>query len=239
MNEGASAPIERTAVVIPARDEEQALPTCLASVATAVEVARPPTTVLVVLDRCLDGSARIASRAGVEVLVTSYGSAGAARAAGIATVLASLRGAGHAPHTTWVACTDADSVVPATWLTTQLDLANEGADCVVGTVEPVGVPARAAQEWRRRHHLAEGHPHVHGANLGIRASTYLDVGGFAPLPLHEDAELVARIRDAGHRCVATDRARVATSGRLTSRVTGGFATYLAELAATSHEASAS
>ena len=32
--------------------------------------------------------------------------------------------------------------------------------------------------WLSRHHLRDGHPHVHGANFGIRADTYLSLGGW-------------------------------------------------------------
>ena len=39
----------------------------------------------------------------------------------------------------WIANTDADTVVPPTWLTTQLRWADSGHDVVIGTVEPVGV----------------------------------------------------------------------------------------------------
>ena len=42
-----------------------------------------------------------------------------------------------------------------------------------------------------------GHPHVHGANLGIRGSTYLDVGGWANRPAHEDVALVTAVTDLG------------------------------------------
>ena len=90
---------------------------------------------------------------------------------------------------------------------------------------------RVLGAWLERHELREGHGHVHGANLGVRADAYLAVGGFAPLAVHEDVGLVARLRDAGHPWVATDRCRVRTSGRTESRVDGGFATFLAGLTA--------
>ena len=37
-----------------------------------------------------------------------------------------------------------------------------------------------------RHPLGEDHPHVHGANLGVRASAYVLAGGFPRLRSHED-----------------------------------------------------
>ena len=72
--------------------------------------------------------------------------------------------------------------------------------------------------------------HVHGANLGMRASTYARLGGFAPLALHEDADIVQRARrDRSVQVVATDRLRVGTSVRTAARCVGGFADYLAHL----------
>ena len=78
---------------------------------------------------------------------------------------------------------------------------------------------------------AEGHPHVHGANLGVSAEAYGRVGGFRALALHEDVQLVASLVDAGWRVARTARARMVTSARSDNRVAGGgFAAYLAALA---------
>ena len=71
--------------------------------------------------------------------------------------------------------------------------------------------------------LGGPHPHVHGANLGVRASAYLDVGGFPPLALSEDHALWHALRSGGHPVVATRRVWVATSARRQSRASGGFA----------------
>ena len=77
------------AVVIPARDEEDLLPACLDSVATAVDAvhaAHPQvrTRVVVVLDACRDGSAGVvAGREGVATLSTDAGCVGVARSEGV------------------------------------------------------------------------------------------------------------------------------------------------------------
>ena len=60
---------------------------------------------------------------------------GRARRAGVAAGLA-VTSAGRPLERTWVASTDADSVVPAHWLTSQLAAADAGADLVLGTVRP-------------------------------------------------------------------------------------------------------
>ena len=46
--------------------------------------------------------------------------------------------AAHDPDDIWIACTDADSRVPADWLEHQVQLADGGVDLVLGTVELVG-----------------------------------------------------------------------------------------------------
>ena len=48
-----------------------------------------------------------------------------------------------------------------------------------------------------------GHVH-HGANLGVRADMYWDVGGFCDLEEDEDVDLVRRLSEAG-ACIAWER----------------------------------
>ncbi len=78
---------------------------------------------------------------------------------------------------------------------------------------------------------ADGHHHVHGANLGVRGSAYTELGGFAEMGLHEDVDLVQRALVSGllvHR--STDPV-VHTSTRTSGRAAGGFAAHLDTLAA--------
>ena len=224
--------LSSVAVVVPARDEELLLPECLRALGVAREVlvqARPDVavTLLVVLDSCLDGSDAVVGRyPDVETLVASAGRVGAARAAGAARVL--LR-SGRLDRL-WLASTDADTLVPPGWLLDQVALAEGGLDLVLGTVEPQEVDGQLLGRWRQRHRLRDGHPHVHGANLGVRASRYVQVGGFAGVALHEDVRLAEAVKATGAPWVATDATRVRTAGRLDGRVAGGFATYLRDLA---------
>jgi hypothetical protein len=72
-----------------------------------------------------------------------------------------------------------------------------------------------------------GHQHVHGANLGVRASTYLAAGGFPPEPAHEDRLLVDRVSTlADAVAIATIGAPVRTSDRLDGRVRRGVSSDL-------------
>ncbi|WP_128365385.1 glycosyltransferase [Phycicoccus flavus] len=229
--------VRHVLVVVPARDEEQVLGPCLRSLEVAaarLRRARPDVAVdvVVVLDGCVDGSAAVTARYPVTAFPVLAGTVGAARRLGVRGGLA-LRPADIPNEAVWIASTDADCEVPPHWLTEQVALAEGGADLVVGTVVPAGDldPVRLA-EWHSRHDLRDGHPYVHGANLGVRLTAYAAAGGFRRLVRHEDVGLVRRVRALGHPWVATDRTRVRTSPRLQGRVEGGFAGYLAALPGT-------
>ena len=101
---------------------------------------------------------------------------------------------------------------------------------VCGLVDPDAGecgPSRYAA-WLAGYLRIDGHPHVHGANLGIRADCYLDCGGFAAtMRAHEDVALVRTAEARGWSVIASRTATVATSGRDQGRVqAGGFAHYL-------------
>ena len=126
--------IEALVVVVPVHDEAELLDSCLSSLAAAIARAPVPCEVRVVLDACTDDSDEIAARHPFAVVRTDAGAVGAARAQGIASGLTALR---ELPaERVWIANTDADSTVPAHWITSQLELAASGADLVVGTVRP-------------------------------------------------------------------------------------------------------
>jgi hypothetical protein len=188
--------------------------------------------VVVVLDGCTDRSAEIAARFPFTRVRTAERSVGAARAAGVDVALAELaaRRPGTSPAAVWVASTDADSQVPEHWITEHVREARSGIDLLVGTVRPdfrdLTPEQRAA--WSATHVPGVANGHVHGANLGIRASVYRATGGYPALDEHEDVELVAAARRAGARETATDRCWVLTSGRTAGRTPGGYARHLRE-----------
>lgn len=231
--------VQALGVVVPVHNEEVLLPRCLAALAEArrtLAIARPDVlvTVTVVLDRCTDRSGAVAASAiGVDVVRIAAGGPGAARAAGVAHVSADPRiesaCEGDAVRV-WVACTDADSAVPDRWLAEHLAAAEAGVDLLVGAVQPDpdDLDPNSLMAWWGRHQLADDHTHVFGANLGIRLSTYLDLGGFEAVPSGEDVRLVARARDRGIRWQASARSPVITSGRAHGRADDGFAAYLRE-----------
>ena len=225
--------IRHLAVVIPARNEAASLDRCLAAVAVAMAHLRDAepaveSRLIVVLDRCTDGSAAVvAAHPGVTAVSTTVGMVGAARRLGADIALSAVA----EPATAWIACTDADSAPSPDWLRRQLELAAAGAEMVLGTVVPSRDDLTEAifDEWSQRHQSDEGHSCVHGANLGIRGDLYRRVGGFARVAEHEDVLLATAARRAGGRVVSTASCPVTTSGRPRGRTPGGFAGYLAAL----------
>jgi len=241
----------RAAVVVPAHDEQELLPGCLDALAAAlagvtaaagtagVEVdtaaAGGVVDVIVVADACTDATVAVARAAGAIVLQIGARRVGAARAAGVR--LARELGAD------WIATTDADSRVPTDWWPRQLAHARAGADVVAGTVMvsqwagwPTDLPARYEAAYAGRAapsgQAQAGPPaprHVHGANLAFTADAYARAGGFPGLSVSEDVAFVAAAEAAGLHVVYASDLPVVTSARRRARLSGGFATYLADL----------
>ncbi|MCC8400594.1 glycosyltransferase [Paraburkholderia sp. MMS20-SJTN17] len=203
--------------VVPAHNEEELLGYCLAALAAAARHAAlggETVRIVVVLDACTDRSHAIACAAGVEVLSVAARNVGVARAAGAALLLAA--------GARWLAFTDADSRVSPDWLAVQLSL---GGEAVCGSVcvddwspQPPAVREIFASVYRD----ADGHGHVHGANLGVCASAYRRAGGFPPLACSEDVALVERLVAVGASVIWSAAPRVVTSARTAARVRGGF-----------------
>lgn len=224
--------ISTVGVVVPAANEQEHVGACLDALGVArahllgISGDAVEARIVVVLDSCIDETASIVNRYGeIEVVTCNAGQAGAARAVGTAHLL----GKATVPWSRiWLANTDADSLVPREWLARMVTEADRGADLVLGTVRPMaGLGFAAERAWSARHALREGHPHVHGANFGIRADAYAALGGWPRLASGEDATLARRAADSGHlRIVRTARIAVRTSSRLVGRAPRGFSSYL-------------
>ncbi|WP_074853154.1 glycosyltransferase [Gordonia westfalica] len=213
-------------VVVPAHNERALLPSCLAALDAAIAGLRRSVQVIVVLDSCDDDSAAVVPDHMTALHVTAR-CVGAARRAGF------FAASPTPADTTWFATTDADSAVPPDWLLAHLQAAESGADAFVGIVTPDGFdgwPPGTGTMFAGRYDARPGHRHVHGANLGVRASAYAAVGGFRDLDAHEDVDLVRRLQGAAARIVWGADAPVRTSTRRIGRTDHGFASYLRQLA---------
>lgn len=217
-------------IVIPAHNEAEHIGATLAAVLRAAahpglegEVVRT----LVVLDACDDATGAVATDLRVSTLAVQARNVGIARAAGASQLLdAGAR---------WLAFTDADTIVSPDWLVNQLAL---DADVVCGSIAIDDWSAHGRHgEFLRGHFArtytdADGHAHIHGANLGVAADAYRRVGGFPPLACSEDVALVRALQASGARIAWSAAPRVSTSARAQARARGGFGdTLLAVIAA--------
>jgi glycosyltransferase involved in cell wall biosynthesis len=224
--------IRAVGVVVPAHNEQRLLPSCLAALHRAARtLAGTPVHLVVVADACRDRTAQVARRGGAAVVTISARCVGTARAEGVREA---LRRAGPLdPEEIWLATTDADTLVPPDWLRRQAACASRGWDAVAGTIRVADWAARrpaARALFSQRYHCAAGlHHHVHGANLGFRASAYLRAGGFPDVPTGEDQALVAALTASRSQVRYTRAITVTTSGRRDARAPRGFASYLAQL----------
>lgn len=219
-----SPPIKQITVVIPAHDERDRLPRCLASIAVAAEQVDVPVRVLVVLDACTDRSEDVITGS-VGFLAVSFRNVGTARAAGFAAT-------STADPAAWLATTDADCVVPTRWLADQIAHHERSMQAAVGTVSVDWQEHSQATRriYDRLYRVgAATHGHVHGANLGVRADAYWRVGGFRPLRLGEDVDLVDRLIAAKTPIAWDVDNAVLTSDRRESRAPGGFGDYVSAL----------
>jgi len=215
------------AVLIPAHNEAGLIGNCLRSILAAAAhdaLAGEPVLIIVAADRCTDLTTEIAHAHGAVVItVPAPGGVGMARAAAAKEAL--RRGA------RWLAMTDADSVVPADWLSGQLRL---GADVFCGVVQVADWLDYAAPVqglFDARECSADGHARIHGANLGVSAHWYVRCGGFLPLETGEDVALVRTLYDMGARIGRFGQPMVTTSARRIARARDGFSNYLRELEA--------
>lgn len=227
----------RVGIVIPARNEEDRIGACLAAVGAAVRRAGLPAVTCVVADRCVDTTAaraRAATVEGVEVVVTAHDRwIGQVRTLGLHRAIALL---GGAPERIWLLNTDADTLVPPTWVLDHLRHARAGALAVAGAVDlddPHVLPTDVLDRYSAlvaRRVTDHTHGHAYAANLGVRADAFLRVGGFPPIVCGEEHALLARLRRADLRVVSPTDVRVRTSARTQGRARGGLADLLRKLA---------
>jgi len=222
-------------------DEERELGACLRALDRAARhplLAGIEVRLAVVLDSCSDRSGDVAEAAlggsdAATLVECRVRSAGAARGVGAEALRRTLPG--RALDQVWVATTDADTLVPPDWLLRHVRAADAGADAVAGVVDVADwheQPAHVRQvfeRWYRPAASLTSQSHVHGANLGVRASALAAVGGIPALALSEDHALVDRLTAIDAPILRTAAIRVTTSARREGRAQGGFSDLLRTL----------
>ena len=233
----------RACVVVPARNEEALIASCLQALATQQRVAHEEYEVLLILDRCTDETEARASKIAVDhprlrlhLLDGPGEGSGHARRVGMDAACARLLRVGRPEGL--IACTDADTVVASDWLTAQLEAVAEGARAIGGRIEladdgslPESVRRRHAKEGRLRHERLLSDPDTmgrtqhwqfSGASLALQADVYKEIGGLEPLTTLEDEALERVLLE--HR-IPIDRllsVGVTTSPRLVGRAGHGL-----------------
>jgi glycosyl transferase family 2 len=223
-------------VLIPARNEQELLPRCLHSVIAACAMLPREVTadIIVAVDSSTDLTQDIAERmlsGRGFVIVTDAAAVGRTRAIAAETALQRY---GGPLRECWLANTDADCCVPETWLVDQLAIASEDVDAIAGTVDvdsfdDHGIGASAQFRNTYLIHPDGSHPHVHGANFGVRADAYLRAGGWGECETAEDHDLWNRLLQTGSRRRSIGNMTVLTSGRRIGRAPHGFAGALTAL----------
>lgn len=214
-------------IVIPAHNEAMTISDCLASVQTAIEQLPLAITAypLVVLDGCMDDTLVLVKNANVNYIECDYHCVGQVRDMGIRHAI--KNGA------TWIACTDADSIVTPDWLVEQIKhIKQQLTDMICGVVSVddwTHLTPQTREAYIDHYQDKMNHRHIHGANLSFSSEAYLAVDGFAPLPCHEDVNLVKKFEDQGYAITWSNRVRVVTSSRLEARASEGFAAFLGNL----------
>jgi glycosyltransferase involved in cell wall biosynthesis len=221
-------------IIIPAKNEEELLPRCLQSLKSAINELPNYCTYDMVLavDSSIDRTFEIGEKFILPngmVINISEGTVGKARL--LATEVALKRYRGNLEHC-WLANTDADCEIPSNWLTYQLNHAMQGTQALAGIVSVDNFKdhkEHVAQRFVETYILnADGtHPHIHGANLGMRADAYIDAGGWNCLKTAEDHDLWNRLRLSNISMKSDSKLCVITSGRRIGRAPNGFADALA------------
>lgn len=237
----------RAVVAIPAKDEQDYLGLCLASLAE--QTVEGPFAVLILLNNCTDASLDVIRAIAPTmpfdvhvysvVLDAAHANAAWARRLAMNAALRLLDRDGV------LFTTDADSRAEADWMDASLAAIQAGADVACGFVVPdpaehevlIDAVLRGAMEFEYAHLSAElaarldpldfdpwpHHVMETGASLAVRPATYVSVGGIPHVAPGEDRLFVDSVRRAGGKVRHTLTARVVTSSRLNGRAEGGWA----------------
>ena len=238
-------------MVVPARNEEALIDSCLTALAKQEGISAEEYEVLLVLDRCTDATEARALEVAAQhpvlrlrLLEGPGRGAGHARRMGMEEAYARLLSLGRPDGL--IASTDADTVVAPDWLSAQLAAASRGARAIGGRIElrDDGDLAEDVAGWHaeqgrlRQRELLAGldsadgplraeHWQFSGASLALTASAYSEIGGLEPRAALEDEYLERALSRCGIPIERPLSVRVATSARLVGRANRGLARDLA------------
>jgi glucosyl-3-phosphoglycerate synthase len=238
-------------VVVPARNEEALIGSCLTALAEQKGISAEEYEVLLVLDRCTDATEARALEVAAQhpglrlhLLEGPGRGAGHARRVGMEDAYARLLSLGRPDGL--IASTDADTVVAPDWLCAQLAAASRGARAIGGRIElrDDGDLAEDVAGWHaeqgrlRQRELLAGLDSAHGplraehwqfsgASLALTASAYSEIGGLEPRAALEDEYLERALSRCGIPIERPLSVRVTTSARLVGRANRGLARDLA------------
>jgi len=237
----------KVSVVVPARNEEELVGSCLEALAEQEGVNPEEYEVLLVLDRCTDETearAREIADAHPRFELHFLGSpgkgSGHARRMGMELASARLLGLGRPKGL--IASTDADTVVASDWLAAQLRAVSRGALAIGGRIEltegslPESIFRWHTERGRRRHESLLSEPEqlgktehwqFSGASLALTAKIYREIGGLEPRVALEDEHLEYVLRRHDVPIERLTSVRVTTSARLKGRAKQGLARDLA------------
>lgn len=242
----------RTIIAIPVCNEAERIGACLAAIGSQAGRGANTLGILLFLNNCSDDTAGVVAdlrrRLVLPMRVVERDMAGAhagwARREAMEAAARWLDEAGAADGV--ILTTDADSRVPADWVARNLAAIDAGADAVAGRIAldpdeaarlPDALHARGRLEGAYEALLTElattidprpddpwpCHWTASGATLGVRLSTYRQVGGMPAVPVGEDRAFMDRLLAADARVRHAPDIVVVTSGRLDGRAPGGAA----------------
>jgi glucosyl-3-phosphoglycerate synthase len=233
-----------TVVVVPARDEQDRIETCLEALA-AQTIGRHTFETILVADRCRDRTEHVAretaERLGLSLTIVQGPGEGSGPARGLGMDLAALRLRSLGIPRGLIASTDADSEPASDWLERQLAHLERGADVIAGAIELAGegaeLPAAVLDRRRRdaERRMAEiaasdpgaAHHHFAGASLGVSADVYRRVGGIDATPALEDEAFAGALALHKIPILRPADVRVRTAVRTDGRAARGLSVDLA------------
>ncbi|HSK99381.1 MAG TPA: glycosyltransferase family A protein [Rubrobacteraceae bacterium] len=237
-------PALRICVVVPARNEEELVGSCLRALAEQEGVSHEEYEILLVLDRCTDGTEKRARDVAasfpslrLHFLEGPGKGSGHARRVGLEGACARLHAVGR-PQAL-ISSTDADTIVAPDWISAQLAAAGRGARAIGGSIE-LADDARVSEallgwhasrgDFRLRRLLSRPdrsgtteHWRFSGASMALTAAVYRKIGGLEPRDTLEDEHLERALLRHGIPIERLLSVRVTTSARLVGRASQGLA----------------